>query len=144
MATKRIPTASASRRAIVVLPVPGGPQRTIEASLPAATIRPIAPSGPVRWSWPTTSSSACGRSRSASGALSGGGADGFGGGGSPANRSAMAALLERYRVELNHEVGVKLEDPSSRRRPGSMNTESGHLETTVFMDSGLRRNDGEG
>ena len=45
MATKRMPTASASRRAIVVLPVPGGPHRIIEASLPAATIRPIAPSG---------------------------------------------------------------------------------------------------
>ena len=70
MATKRMPTASASRRAIVVLPVPGGPHRIIEASLPAATIRPIAPSGPVRCSWPTTSSSARGRSRSASGAFS--------------------------------------------------------------------------
>ena len=37
-------------------------------SLPAATIRPIAPSGPVRCSCPTTSVSACGRRRSASGA----------------------------------------------------------------------------
>jgi hypothetical protein len=38
MATKRRPTASASSRAIVVLPVPGGPQRMIELSLPAATM----------------------------------------------------------------------------------------------------------
>src|SRR5688572_108952 len=70
MATKRMPTASASSRAIVVFPVPGRPQRIIEASLPAATIRPIAPSGPVRCSWPTTSSSRAGRSPSASGAFS--------------------------------------------------------------------------
>jgi hypothetical protein len=42
---KRRPTASASRRAIVVLPVPGGPQRMIDDRRPAATIRPIAPSG---------------------------------------------------------------------------------------------------
>ena len=42
---------------MLVLPVPGGPHRIIEASRPAATIRPIAPSGPVRCSWPTISSS---------------------------------------------------------------------------------------
>ena len=47
MATKRKSTASASSRAIVVLPVPGGPHRIIEDNRPAATIRPIAPSGPV-------------------------------------------------------------------------------------------------
>ena len=58
---------------MLVLPVPGGPHRIIEASLPAATIRPIAPSGPVRCSWPTISSSDVGRSRSASGAFAGGG-----------------------------------------------------------------------
>ena len=45
---------------MVVLPVPGGPHRIIEASLPAATIRPIAPSGPVRCSCPITSSSRAG------------------------------------------------------------------------------------
>ena len=67
MATKRRPTASASRRAMLVLPVPGGPHRIIEDRRPAATIRPIAPSGPVRCSWPTTSPSVAGRSRSASG-----------------------------------------------------------------------------
>ena len=71
-ATKRRPTASASSRAMLVFPVPGGPHRIIEASLPAATILPIAPSGPVRCSWPTTSSSDFGRNRSASGALSAG------------------------------------------------------------------------
>ena len=77
IATKRRPTASASRRAMLVLPVPGGPHRIIEASLPAATIRPIAPSGPVRCSWPTISSSERGRSRSASGALAGGASGGW-------------------------------------------------------------------
>ena len=68
IATKRSPTASASSRAIVVLPVPGGPHRIIDDSRPAATIRPIAPSAPVRCSCPTTSPARCGRSRSASGA----------------------------------------------------------------------------
>ena len=66
--SKRRPTASASKRAIVVLPVPGGPQRIMDDSLPAASIRPIAPCGPVKCSWPTTSLIAEGRSRSASGA----------------------------------------------------------------------------
>src|SRR3546814_17959978 len=65
---KRIPTASASSRAIVVLPVPGGPQRLIDDNCPAATMRPIAPSGPVRCSCPTTSARVRGRSRTASGA----------------------------------------------------------------------------
>ncbi len=67
--TKRRPTASASRRAMLVLPVPGGPHRIIDDNLPAATMRPIAPSGPVRCSCPTTSSSPRGRSLSASGAF---------------------------------------------------------------------------
>ena len=37
-----------SSRAIVVLPVPGGPQRMIECGRFAAIIRPIGPSGPIR------------------------------------------------------------------------------------------------
>ena len=48
IAAKRSPTASASSHAIVVFPVPGGPHRISEERRPAATIRPIAPSGPVR------------------------------------------------------------------------------------------------
>src|SRR5580704_17171267 len=52
---------------MVVLPVPGGPQRIIDDRRCAAAIRRIGPSGPSRWSWPTTSSRLCGRSRSASG-----------------------------------------------------------------------------
>ena len=52
---------------MVVLPVPGGPHRIIEASRCASAMRRIGPSGPSRWSWPTTSSSDCGRSRSARG-----------------------------------------------------------------------------
>ena len=78
--TKRSPTAAASSRAMVVLPVPGGPHRISEASLPAATMRPIAPCGPVRCACPTTSPSVAGRSSSASG----GGAAAASG-----NRSAM-------------------------------------------------------
>ena len=61
------PSRCASRRASVVLPLPGGPQRMIEPSWPRANIRPSGVSGPSRWSWPTSSSSARGRSRSASG-----------------------------------------------------------------------------
>ena len=53
---------------MVVLPTPGGPQRISEASEPRASMRVSVPSGPTRWSWPTTWSSAVGRSRSASGA----------------------------------------------------------------------------
>ena len=57
---------------MLVLPVPGGPHRIIEESLPAATMRPIAPSSPVRCSCPTISARLAGRSRSASGALAAG------------------------------------------------------------------------
>ena len=84
MPTKRRPTASASSRAMLVLPVPGGPQRMRLDSVPAATMRPMAPSGPVRCDWPTTSDSARGRRRSASGGFGAGA-----GAASPPNRSAM-------------------------------------------------------
>ncbi len=46
--SKCIAVVSASRRAIVVLPQPGGPQRIIEASRRAATMRPIGASGASR------------------------------------------------------------------------------------------------
>ena len=65
--TKCSPARSASRRAMVVLPTPGGPQRISEARLPRSSIRVIVPCGPSRWSCPTTSSSVAGRSRSARG-----------------------------------------------------------------------------
>ena len=45
----------ASSRATVVLPVPGGPQKIRLPSEPEAMRRVSAPSGPTRWSWPTTS-----------------------------------------------------------------------------------------
>jgi hypothetical protein len=64
---KASPAASASSRAMVVLPTPGGPQRISEESEPRASMRVSVPAGPSRWSWPTTSASARGRSRSASG-----------------------------------------------------------------------------
>ena len=55
---------------MLVLPVPGGPHRIIDDRRPAATIRPIAPSGPVRCSWPDDLARALrGRSRSASGRI---------------------------------------------------------------------------
>ena len=59
--------ACASSRATVVLPVPGGPQNTRLPSERVDSMRVSAPSGPSRWSCPTTSSSFCGRRRSASG-----------------------------------------------------------------------------
>ena len=52
---------------MVVLPTPGGPHSTNEARVPRASMRVSVPSGPSRWSWPTTSSSERGRRRSASG-----------------------------------------------------------------------------
>ena len=45
------------RRATVVLPLPGGPQKIIEPSDGALSRRVSAPSGPVRCSWPETSAS---------------------------------------------------------------------------------------
>ena len=51
----------------MVLPVPGGPQKITEPSLPALTMRLSMPCSPSRWSWPTTSASDDGRKRSASG-----------------------------------------------------------------------------
>jgi H+/gluconate symporter-like permease len=42
--SKSSSATSDSRRAMVVLPLPGGPQRIMEARRPAATIRPIGPS----------------------------------------------------------------------------------------------------
>ena len=48
-------TASASSRASVVLPEPGGPHRTIEARWPRSTMRRSAPRSPTRAAWPTNS-----------------------------------------------------------------------------------------
>jgi hypothetical protein len=61
------PTASASNRAIVVLPVPAGPHRITEVSRRVSTRARNAPRGPRRWSCPRTSSRERGRSRAASG-----------------------------------------------------------------------------
>jgi acyl carrier protein len=60
--------ASAIRRASVVLPVPGGPQRIIEWRRPDANATRKGLPGPSRCCWPITWSSVFGRSRSASGA----------------------------------------------------------------------------
>src|SRR5579871_6022777 len=55
------------RRATVVFPLPGGPQKIIEPSVGDSSNRVSAPFGPVRCSWPETSARVCGRRRSASG-----------------------------------------------------------------------------
>ena len=52
---------------MVVLPLPGGPHRIIEASRSWITMRPIGPSSPRRWSWPRTSERDAGLSLSANG-----------------------------------------------------------------------------
>ena len=63
--------APAMSRAIVVLPVPGGPQRiTEERRSPSISARSGRP-GASRSRWPTTSSSVRGRSRAASGGFGG-------------------------------------------------------------------------
>src|SRR5262249_31624590 len=59
--------ARAMRRASVVLPVPGGPQKMSECSCPERIALESALPGPRRWRWPTNSSSVRGRMRSASG-----------------------------------------------------------------------------
>ncbi len=68
-ATKRASAFNASKRASVVLPVPGAPQRINEGKFaePSSRRRRIRPS-PTRWSWPTNSESERGRIRSANGA----------------------------------------------------------------------------
>ncbi len=70
--------APATRRAIVVLPVPGGPQRITDESRSASMSTRSGLPGPSRCCCPTTSSSERGRSRAASGAR-------------PCSRSATAA-----------------------------------------------------
>ena len=97
-ATKSSLVAPASRRATVVLPVPGGPQKISEPGLPPDSRRVSAPSGPTRCPCPATSASVFGRSRSASGrsasGMTGSGVE-AGAGSRPAeeNRSLMAVPL---------------------------------------------------
>ena len=65
--TSSSPPAAASRRPIVVLPVPGGPHRMADRTVPAAAMAAIGPSPSTRCACPTTSASVRGRIRSASG-----------------------------------------------------------------------------
>ncbi len=89
--TKARSVSSASSRAMVVLPTPGGPQRISEPRLPAASIEPSGPSGESTFSCPMTSARLCGRSRSASGRCAGSRAARRGGPASGrSKRSAMA------------------------------------------------------
>src|SRR3546814_2962466 len=100
------PTASASSRAIVVLPVPGGPQRMIDDNCPAATMRPIAPSGPVRCSCPTTSARLLGRSRSARGAGPAAPLSGVAAGVSSPNRSAAIGSAHALLLAAQANIGI--------------------------------------
>lgn len=59
---------TATRRESVVLPVPGGPQRSIDTGFPDSTINLKAEPGASNWGCPTTSSRLRGRIRVASGA----------------------------------------------------------------------------
>jgi hypothetical protein len=87
-AANRAPVASARSRPMVVLPLPGGPHRMIDGSRPPSTSRRSGAPGPSRPAWPTTSSRAPGRIRSASGRSPMGGSK-RGAGRAPAGRRAM-------------------------------------------------------
>src|SRR6266446_807964 len=89
--TKRAPATWAMRKASVVLPVPGGPQRIMEWSCPSSSARRRTLPGPIRCCWPTTSSRVRGRMRSASGAGAAGMADG---GGSKRSTAGLYAATE--------------------------------------------------
>ena len=65
------PVVSATIRASVVFPVPGGPYRIIEPTRSASIASRSAECGPRMCCWPTNSSSVRGRRRIASGATSG-------------------------------------------------------------------------
>ena len=58
----------AMTRAMDVLPLPGGPQRMQDGAASASMARRSGASGPIKWDWPTNSSSVRGRIRAASGA----------------------------------------------------------------------------
>src|SRR5690606_35161767 len=59
---------SAIKRASVVLPTPGGPQKIMECGRPDSKATRRGLPAPSRWDCPTTSSKVRGRKRSASGA----------------------------------------------------------------------------
>ncbi len=67
-AWNRRPVAWEIRAASVVLPLPGGPYRMVEAPPEPSTRRRNGDPGASKWPWPTTSSSDAGRIRTASGA----------------------------------------------------------------------------
>ena len=64
------PVRSATMRAIVVFPVPGGPNRIIDGGRSSSIASRSAEPGPSTCCWPTSSSSVDGRRRTASGAFS--------------------------------------------------------------------------
>ena len=79
---------------MVVLPTPGGPQKISDASDPRPSIRVIVPSGPSRWSWPTTSPSV---TRAAAGRPAG-----F----SPARSPAPFRTLGREQIPRRHDTAA--------------------------------------
>src|SRR5262249_54673150 len=112
------PATCATSRAIVVLPVPGGPQRIIECSLPSSSARRRTFPGPTRWACPTTSSRLRGRIRSARGAEAEGES-----GGAVSNRSTPG-LYARGRA------GRRGLGSSERQSSGCLAARCGHARTS--------------
>src|SRR5499427_1724039 len=140
IAMKSAWNASAIKRARVVLPEPGGPQRIIECGLPAAKATASGLPGASKWRWPITCSSVFGRSRSASGVA----------GLSTANRSVADDIgafgrreLEKIRRELRIALELRELDPGAlaeiihdierrKRRPVEAEPDFGEARLLVF------------
>src|SRR6266436_2405229 len=91
----------AMRRASVVFPQPGGPQKSIEPRLSFSICRRRDLPGPRSFSWPMNSSSVRGRMRSASGWLAAGTSGSEGGGGNFEKRLTLFLDVRRgHRVSL--------------------------------------------
>ena len=100
-----ISAAPANKRAMVVLPVPGGPHKMIDPKLPCASIIRNRPSGPNKLSCPTTSSSVLGRNNSASGA----------GVAVPRSSSSIPCIIYEA-TELSKKKGPPIGDPFKTRK----------------------------
>src|SRR3546814_5364050 len=87
----------------------------IDDNCPAATMRPIAPSGPVRCSCPTTSARLLGRSRSARGAVPAAPLSGVAAGVSSPNRSA--AIVSAHALLLADQANIGIGDRLVDRIP---------------------------
>src|SRR5438309_211065 len=113
--TKCDEVTRAISRASVVLPLPGGPQRTIDPNRSSSMARRSSCSGPTRCCCPTNSSSVRGRKRAARGWS-------FAGGGSAAGNRDSCGTLSRLSVRLGRSAQATLDLRSAGRRVmGSLN-----------------------